>query len=364
MRKTIVITLTLLAAYVTFTVCMTNTAENITDCKLINSCEPKKGNDGKCSIIFEYTRCSNNTRTVVAHACFDCPFSHSCECKCTGTKPKYTGYSIAYEDCDDVVHIDPYVCRGCPTPPPPPPPDDCVPPTFNGSCPPGTIPNGFGLCCPTGACNTTFISKCFMFGGEPDLLSCTCLGCDTCGGSPILVDINGDGFRMTGAEGGVLFDLNGNGTRDKLSWTAAGTDDAWLALDRDGNGTIDSGKEVFGDLTPQPTPPQGVAKNGFLALAEFDKTAQGGNSDGVISHRDAVFSSLRLWQDVNHNGVSESEELHTLPELGLSTLDLKYKESKRTDEYGNAFRYRAKVKDVHGAQVGRWAWDVFLIPGQ
>jgi hypothetical protein len=184
---------------------------------------------------------------------------------------------------------------------------------------------------------------------------CVCEG----GGymSPIVIDVDGSGFSMSDAPGGVVFNMLNDGVPLQLSWTAAGSTNAFLVLDRNGNGTIDVGQELFGDLAPQPASSK---PNGFLALAEYDKAANGGNSDGKINAFDSIFSQLRLWQDVNHNGVSEPNELLTAGALGISAIGLDYKESKKTDAHGNQFRYRAKVYDVHGAQTDRWAWDVFL----
>jgi hypothetical protein len=199
------------------------------------------------------------------------------------------------------------------------------------------------------------IDGCTSSGGTWNYSNCTCTGRT----SPIIIDTTGKGFQLTSAQDGVTFDIRGDGHPIQIAWTAVGSGNAFLALDRNHNGTIDSGTELFGNYTQQPSSPD---PNGFLALAEFDLPANGGNDDGVIDSRDAVYQNLLLWIDENHDGISQPNELHSLPELGILSIALSYRESQRTDQFGNEFLDRAAVNpdSVSQPKDGRWAYDVFL----
>jgi hypothetical protein len=177
--------------------------------------------------------------------------------------------------------------------------------------------------------------------------------------SPILIDTTGRGFYLTDAKGGVLFDIRGDAHPIQIGWTASDANNAFLALPG-ADGLVHNGKQLFGNFTPQP---QSATPNGFAALAVYDDPKNGGNGDGVIDSKDAIFSSLRLWIDANHDGIAQPNEMHTLPELGVTSISLDYYEDKRRDEYGNLFRYRAKINpdDTDLSHVGRIAYDVFFV---
>jgi Ca2+-binding RTX toxin-like protein/LysM repeat protein len=128
---------------------------------------------------------------------------------------------------------------------------------------------------------------------------------------PLILDLDGDGIETRSLTDGTFFDHNSNGLAEKSGWV--GEDDGLLVLDRNGNGVIDDGGELFGDQTLLSN--GNGAVNGFHALSELDT-----NGDGNIDSADATFSELRVWQDWDGDGVSSSEELYTLNELGIQSI--------------------------------------------
>ena len=176
---------------------------------------------------------------------------------------------------------------------------------------------------------------------------------------PILLDTENDGIHLTGLNDPVWFDIDADGTADLMSWTDRS--EGLLALDRNGNGSIDDGGELFGNATLLADGTR--ALNGYLALAELDSWPQGGNGDGAIDSADFPFGFLRLWTDRNHDGFSQPDELRTLTEAGIRRIGLDYRRSHRTDRYGNQFRFlgRAWQAGRHGTLRPILTWDVFFL---
>jgi hypothetical protein len=104
---------------------------------------------------------------------------------------------------------------------------------------------------------------------------------------------------------------------------------------------------MFTSVTPQP---RSASPNGFLALAVYDLPSEGGNNNGWIDPGDKVYSKLRVWIDANQDGEAQPEELHTLGELAIKGIGLRYRLAEKVDQYGNIFRYVSQVLDQSGAR--------------
>jgi hypothetical protein len=171
---------------------------------------------------------------------------------------------------------------------------------------------------------------------------------------PVLLDLEQDGFHLSGPAPAVRFDIDADGIPDQIAWTQAGEDDAFLCWDRNRNGVIDDGRELFGYSTPLLSGNQ--ARVGYRALAELDEPQLGGNQDGKVDSGDQTFQDLCAWIDVDRDGVSQPSEIHGLDTVGVVTLKYSYHATRITDPYGNLFRYvsQAEMRTPSGGAVRSW----------
>lgn len=197
-----------------------------------------------------------------------------------------------------------------------------------------------------------------MYGCPPGYTT-VCIGdqqpdpsaCDCCiNYTPILIDLNGDGFDLSGVELGVLFQINDVRSVVQLGWPVS-SDDVWLALDGNTNGTVDNGSELFGNTMRLFR--GGFAQNGYDGLAAFDD-----DGDSWIDSSDQAYNHLLVWSDGNRNGISEPYELQSVQATGIVRVGTSYKESRRRDRWGNVFRYRGEVITLSGS---RHSADVYPV---
>jgi hypothetical protein len=160
-----------------------------------------------------------------------------------------------------------------------------------------------------------------------------------CPPSPLVLDLDGNGVQTSTLEHGVDFDLNDDGQAGLVSWTDG--IDGFLVLDRNGDGLITSGAEMFGDHTVMSNGE--VARDGFAALADLDS-----NSDGVFDAQDSLFDSVQVWVDANRDGISEAGELFGLKELNVASIDLGAQATDRT-ENGNFYGLTSSFSRTDGS---------------
>lgn len=249
--------------------------------------------------------------------------------------------------------------------------------TCGSYCDPDSISSAASWCSPNPGGGTS--GQCWCSGSQ----QCTCaassqsctVSADCCAGlvcnqsmgkcstneSPILLNLesNGVGDHLTSPYEGVPFDLNADGVMETVAWTRPNAPVGFLAWDRDENGAIDNGAELFGNHTVLRDGT--IAANGFEALQDLDR-APGSVRDGQIDARDAIYAKLRVWLDSNHNGLTDHGELVSLSDAGVTRIFTAYRESRRVDRYGNEYRYVGlAMMQRNGHERIRRIFDVFLV---
>lgn len=138
--------------------------------------------------------------------------------------------------------------------------------------------------------------------------------------SPLVLDLDGDGIELVSLqESGAFFDIDRDGFAERIGWVLP--DDGLLAIDANSDGTINDVSELFGAgfVAPSVSLSEKLPgdASGFAVLAQYDS-----NQDGIISSGDTSFADLLVWKDANGDGFSEAEELFTLTDLGIASIDL------------------------------------------
>ena len=157
-------------------------------------------------------------------------------------------------------------------------------------------------------------------------------------GTPIILDLNGDGVRTQSIDAGVKFDLFDDGVAISTGWVSGG--DGLLVLDRNHDGQIKDGSELFGSATRLSNGEK--ASDGYAALRELDS-----NGDGTISSDDAIYGDLRVWVDSNSDGISGAGETKTLAELGIAKINLNATAGTDTDN-GNILGLTSSYETTDG----------------
>jgi hypothetical protein len=153
-------------------------------------------------------------------------------------------------------------------------------------------------------------------------------------GTPIALDLDGDGIETLSIDEGVKFDLLDSGVEVQTGWISG--EDGLLAIDNNGNGQIDNGSELFG----------GTVGEGFSKLASFDS-----NDDGLVDSNDANFSQISVWQDLNENGFTDEGELTALESQGITALNTAYTNVFSTDAQGNILGEHSSATLADGSAI-------------